>query len=38
MVPEISITGGQPTQLLPLGFVILVSMVKDFFEDWKRRT
>ena len=35
-VQAISITGGQPVQLLPLVFVICVSMVKDAFEDYKR--
>lgn len=37
MVPPISITGGSPTNLPPLLFVIAVSMVKDFFEDRDRR-
>lgn len=36
MVPRISITAGQPTILLPLGFVILVTMIKDIIEDVKR--
>lgn len=36
VVKPISISGGVPTELLPLGFVILVSMVKDIFEDWQR--
>jgi magnesium-transporting ATPase (P-type) len=37
MIKEISNSNGQPTLLLPLGFVILVSMVKDFLEDFKRQ-
>lgn len=32
----ISISGGNPVMLMPLSFVIVVSMVKDIFEDWKR--
>lgn len=36
MIPTISITGGQPTILVPLTFVTLVSMVKDIVEDLKR--
>lgn len=33
MIKPISITAGQPTIALPLGFVTLVSMVKDIIED-----
>ena len=36
MIPVISISGGQPVMLLPLTFVIAVSMIKDIFEDYKR--
>lgn len=36
MVPLISITGGRPIMLLPLSMVILISMIKDIFEDSKR--
>lgn len=36
MIPIISISGGQPVMLMPLAFVILVSMIKDIFEDYKR--
>jgi P-type E1-E2 ATPase len=36
MVPAISITGGSPALLPPLCFVILVSMVKDAYEDYLR--
>ena len=32
----ISISGGKPVILLPLLFVILISMAKDALEDWKR--
>ena len=37
MIPAISITNGLPTILVPLLFVILVSMGKDFWEDLKRK-
>ena len=36
MIPVISISGGQPVMLFPLSVVILVSMIKDIFEDSKR--
>jgi phospholipid-transporting ATPase len=36
MIPIISISGGKPAMLLPLLFVIGVSMIKDIFEDSKR--
>ena len=32
----ISITGGTPSNALSLSLVVLVSMVKDAFEDYKR--
>lgn len=32
----ISISGGKPVMLMPLSFVIIVSMIKDIFEDFKR--
>jgi len=35
-IPDISISGGRPSNLMPLSTVILVSMVKDAFEDYKR--
>ena len=37
MIPAISVSEGKPTMFFPLVIVVLVSMVKDFFEDWKRR-
>lgn len=37
MIPQISVSEGKPTMFFPLLIVLLVSMVKDFFEDWKRR-
>ena len=36
VIPDISNTNNQPLQLVPLSFVILVSMIKDAFEDYKR--
>jgi phospholipid-transporting ATPase len=36
VIPSISNSNGQPTILLPLIFVIVVSMIKDFVEDYKR--
>ena len=36
MIPEISNSNGFPAQLLPLSAVVLISMMKDLFEDWKR--
>ena len=37
MIPEITISGGIPVIFMPLSFVVLVSGVKDFFEDLKRK-
>ncbi len=36
VMPLISITGGKPVMLIPLSFVIIVSMIKDISEDYKR--
>jgi hypothetical protein len=36
LIPEISDANGKPVMLMPLTFVVLVSMVKDIFEDMKR--
>jgi hypothetical protein len=36
MIPLISITGGKPVMLYPLTFVVVVSMIKDISEDFKR--
>jgi len=35
-IPSISISDGKPAMALPLFFVVLVSMIKDAFEDYKR--
>jgi len=37
MIKPISISGGSPTNLPPLLFIIFVSMIKDFIEDRARR-
>ncbi len=36
MIPAISITNGQPSMVPPLVFVIIVSMIKDAYEDYLR--
>lgn len=36
VIPEVSISAGIPTILVPLAFIVLLSMVKDAFEDYKR--
>lgn len=36
-IPVVSNTDGIPTIFLPLGFIVFVSMIKDFFEDYKRK-
>jgi hypothetical protein len=36
VIPSISDTGGAPVLILPLGFVVGVSMIKDLVEDMVR--
>jgi phospholipid-transporting ATPase len=36
VIPSISDTDGQPVLIVPLGFVVGVSMIKDIVEDWAR--
>ena len=36
MIDEISISGGKPAMALPLVVIVVVSMIKDAFEDYKR--
>jgi cell division protein FtsB len=38
MIPSISVTGGTPTVLFPLAFVMLAVMVKDAYEEYYRFT
>jgi hypothetical protein len=35
-IPSISDTGGYPVELMPLGFVVGISLLKDLYEDFKR--
>ena len=36
MIDKISISNGQPAMLPPLVFVVVLSMIKDAYEDFKR--
>jgi len=36
VLPDISITNRLPMELLPLGFIVFVTMLKDIYEDRKR--
>ena len=36
MIDKISISNGQPAMLPPLTFVVILSMIKDAYEDYKR--
>ena len=36
MIPAISISGGKPAQGMPLTFVVILSMIKDAYEDYKK--
>lgn len=36
LIPEITDSHGMPTYLIPLFFIIVVAMIKEFFEDWQR--
>lgn len=36
-IPSISITGGKPTMITPLIFVMAVTAFKDFVEDKKKK-
>ena len=36
-IPDISNSGGVPNILLPLGLVLLISGIKDYLEDRKRK-
>ena len=36
MIKKISISNGQPAMAPPLAFVVLLSMIKDAYEDYKR--
>ena len=36
MIPQISISNSQPAMAPPLALVVILSMIKDAYEDWKR--
>jgi hypothetical protein len=36
MIPSISVTGGKPTTLAPLSFVIITVLIKDAYEEYQR--
>lgn len=36
MIKPISISNGKPMELLPLAFIVAVTMLKDIYEDRKR--
>jgi phospholipid-transporting ATPase len=36
MIPAITDTNGAPSIYMPLSFIIIVTMVKDIYEDLKR--
>ena len=36
MINVISISNGQPAMAPPLAFVVILSMIKDAYEDYKR--
>jgi len=37
MIPEITTSNGIPVSYGPLSFIVAVTMVKDFFEDYKKK-
>jgi phospholipid-transporting ATPase len=36
MIPSVSVTGGKPTTLIPLAFVIITVLLKDAYEEYLR--
>jgi len=36
MIPSISLTGGNHVQAMRLASAVMISMIKDVFEDYKR--
>jgi phospholipid-transporting ATPase len=36
LIPSISLTGGLPTVAVPLAIVVIVNMIKDSIEDYRR--
>ena len=37
MIPLISISDNVPTIFLPLAFILIITALKDAFEDYKRK-
>jgi phospholipid-transporting ATPase len=37
IIPDISISDGTPTILIPLVFIVIITAAKDFSEDYKRK-
>ena len=37
LIKDISITDGQPMILIPLSFIVTLTAVKDYYEDYKRK-
>lgn len=37
MVPNITISDGLPTIYLPLVTIVILTAIKDFYEDYKRK-
>jgi len=36
-LPAISISENMPVIILPLSFILFISAIKDFYEDYKRK-
>lgn len=37
MIPVITISEGMPTIFMPLAFIVAVTAIKDYYEDYKRK-
>jgi phospholipid-transporting ATPase len=38
IIPQVSISNSVPVIFMPLFFIVLVSALKDLYEDYKRRS
>jgi hypothetical protein len=36
MIPQVSVSHGVPSVLLPLIVILIITAFRDFFEDYKR--
>ncbi len=36
MIPEITTSKGYPANAGPLGFILIITMIKDVYEDYQR--